>query len=132
MPKTAGVPTCRVPEWSQTVDLVEDRRDLGAVVLLGQRVVGRPVVAARVGDAVDLGGEQVLDAGAGRAVEDLVGRVLVRPGRAQPVRPGHLEHRVHAEVLVRVDRQCRWPGRPAARPGPAATAASASSSGWPW
>ncbi len=56
------------------------------------------------GVAVDLRGEQVLDAGARGAVEDLVGGVLVRPRRTQTGPAGHLEDRVHLEVGVRVER----------------------------
>jgi hypothetical protein len=75
----------------QPVDLVAYRLDLVVVVLPGGEVVGRPVAGLAGGVqvacrrvAVDLGREQVLDAVAARPAEDLVRRVLVRPGGPQP------------------------------------------------
>src|SRR5258705_318159 len=90
----------------EAVDLVQDRVDLVAVVAHGESVVARPVAgrAGRRRVTVDLGREEILDAGSRRAIEDLVGGVLVRPGRTQAGRASDLEDRVHLEVLVRVDR----------------------------
>ena len=92
-----------------TVDPVEDGLNLVVVVLLGLEVVGRPVLLARIGGcgrvraAVDLGGEEVVDATTRRTRHDLVGGVLVGPGGDQPVLVGHFEDGVHLQVLVRID-----------------------------
>src|SRR5262249_53247378 len=90
----------------ETVDPVQHRLDLVAVVLNGRGVVRGPVIARRVADgvAVDLRGEVVLDPRSGRPGQYLVRGVLVGPGGAQPVVPGYVEDRVDLKVLVWVDR----------------------------
>ena len=64
MPKIAGVPTLSVPLWSKPSISFSTACDLVAVVLLGRRVVGGPVVAGpAVGASLLISGrEQVLDA----------------------------------------------------------------------
>ena len=98
---------------AEAVDPVDDRLDLVGVVLLGRGVVGRPRVVDRVRHAVRLDGlrvdlrtEEVVDAHAVRAgaVERRVDRVLVRPGRAQAGLVDHLEDRVDAQEVPRLDR----------------------------
>ena len=103
----AGVGAAAVVE---ALDLVDHRLDLVVVVLLGEEVVAGPVTGRggrrrvrRV--AVDLRGEQVVDAVARGTVEDLVRGVLVGPGGAQAGAVDDLEDRVHLDVLVGEHRQ---------------------------
>ena len=78
---------------------VDDGLHLELVVELGVQVVLRPIVTTTArNEAVDLRREQVVHTGTGGAVHEVVGSVLVGPGRVQAVRLCHFEHRVDAQV----------------------------------
>ena len=119
-PEDARDPHVVTPGVIQAADLVEDRLGLEVVVALSQGVDLRPVVTSAVGDAVDLGGEEVVDTVPGGTVEDLVGRVLVGPGGPHSVPVSDLEDGVDPQVGVRhdaptgarVDRQQRLVDEP--------------------
>jgi hypothetical protein len=82
------------------VDLVDDPGDLLVVVVGGADHADGGVEAIGVGD---LGGVEVLHAGAGGAVHQVVGGVLVRPGGVSTGGAHHLEQGIGPNELVRVD-----------------------------
>ena len=90
----------------QAVDPIDDGVHLRGVVGLNARVAGGVVIAyRRTGElGVYFRRIQVVDAFTGRAAENLVGRVLVRPGGEATGFLDDLEDGVGAEILVGIDR----------------------------
>ncbi len=85
-------------------DLVEHRLHLQHVVALDAVEARGGVLAGHAVVGIDFGREQVLDASAGRTIDEIVRRVLVRPCGAAAMGADHFEDGVGLDELMRIHR----------------------------
>ena len=113
------------PRVVKALDPVQDRSDLQIIIEAGVNRIHGPVVTrlgrrdqlGRGGEharRVDLGRRELIETLAGGTADDLIGRVLVRPGRAHAggMDDFHDGRRIVLQVLVRVHRRARAVDQP--------------------
>ena len=96
----------------EAIDLLDDRGDLQLVVRNRAINAGGGVGTAYVGD---LGRVEIIDALAGGAVDEIVGRVLVRPCGAATLALDDFEDRIGPDGIMRIDRDALTEPVPSAR-----------------